>query len=224
MAQVLRIDSAAVSSCAMRRCSTQPPTQPPTTNTNTVERFLSSLQDYEQSIPGLHFLHRPPAAADADAEDAAAPQQQQDARAALLRALAASPAAAPPLADGCALIRRVHAQQLLPIGCDAIDELFSLGLREGMVFEVVGETSAGKTQICLAAAAVRALHGERVLYVDTTNGFSAARVARLCRVQRAVLAAEGGGEVGWVLVGGWGVEDWRWRLDCCVACRHAAHS
>jgi hypothetical protein len=48
---------------------------------------------------------------------------------------------------------------------------------------------------------MRALHGERVLYVDTTNGFSAARAAALCEAQRAAAAAEGGGggggEVGW---------------------------
>jgi hypothetical protein len=54
---------------------------------------------------------------------------------------------------------------------------------------------------------MRALHGERVLYMDTTNGFSAARVAQLCEAQRAAAAAEagaGGGEVG---RGWWGRPD-----------------
>jgi hypothetical protein len=148
-----------------------------------VERFLSSVADYEACIPGL-----PPGGA-APPPSAASPA----ASAALLRLAAASPALAPPLAGGRALIGLIHAQRVLPTGCDAIDDLVHVGLRESTVTEVAGETASGKTQLCLQAAAMRALHGERVLYADTTNGFSAARVARLCEAQHAALAAEAGG-------------------------------
>jgi RecA/RadA recombinase len=159
-----------------------------------VERFVSSVADLEDLIPGL----RPQQQQQLEG-DAPAPAPDPDPRAALLRALAAAPAAAPPLTDGRALVAAIHAQQLLPVGCDAVDDLFGIGLREGSVYEVAGETATGKTQLCLQAAAMRALHGERVLYVDTTNGFSAARVARLCAAQHAAMVAEEGPQVGGLL-------------------------
>jgi RAD51-like protein 3 len=157
-----------------------PPTWccPPICTSSAVERFLSSVADYEAAIPALA-----PAGA-------APPPAPTDPRAALLRLAAASPRLAPPLLGGRALIAAIHAQRVLPTGCDAIDDLLHVGLREGTVCEVAGETSSGKTQLCLQAAAMRALHGERVLYVDTTNGFSAARAARLSEAQHAAIAAE----------------------------------
>ncbi|GBF92623.1 DNA repair protein RAD51 [Raphidocelis subcapitata] len=153
----------------------------------TVERFLSSVADWQDVIPGLQRPGGPADPADADADAAADP------RAALLRALAAPGAPlAPAPADGVQLLRRAVALQVLPTGCDAVDDMLMGGLRQGLVCEVAGETASGKTQLCLQAAALRATQGERVLYVDTTNGFSAARVAALCAAQRAAAAAADG--------------------------------
>jgi hypothetical protein len=106
---------------------------------------LSSVADYQDVIPGLLR----PADADAAASAGGGGAPPADARAALLHALAAAPGAAPRPADGWALLGRIHAQRLLPTGCDAVDELLHVGLREGMVVEVAGETSSGKTQLCL---------------------------------------------------------------------------
>lgn len=151
-----------------------------------VERFLSSFQDYEDAIPGLA-----PGPGGGGGEAAAG----GGAPAALLRALARAPALAPPLCDGNAVLAAVEASQLLPTGVDAVDFLLNMGLRQGMVYEVAGETAAGKSQLCMQAAAMRALHGERVLYLDTTNAFSAARTGALAGAQRAAMAREGAPEV-----------------------------
>ena len=57
-----------------------------------------------------------------------------------------------------------------------MDELLGGGLRQGQVTELTGEAGAGKTQLCLSAAASAAALGHRVVYVDTGGGFSASRV------------------------------------------------
>lgn len=66
--------------------------------------------------------------------------------------------------------------RLLPTGCDSIDQLLRGGVREGQVTEIVGESASGKTQLCLRLTAATATRGERVIYIDTTNSFSAKRV------------------------------------------------
>lgn len=47
--------------------------------------------------------------------------------------------------------------------------------------EVVGESSTGKSQLCMLFAATTALRGEGVVYVDTAAAFSPVRVLGLCR-------------------------------------------
>lgn len=173
-----------------------------------VEHFLSSFPDYEDAIPGLPLgpgaaavpasrgADAADANADADADNADAHNAPSDPRAALLRAIAADPSLCPPPLSGAAFMSRALSLRLLPIGADAVDALLSPaaagggGLREGLVHEVAGETASGKTQLCLQAAATRAAHGERVLYVDTTGGFSAARLARLAAAAHAAAVAE----------------------------------
>lgn len=94
-----------------------------------MERLLASIPSYRDSIPGLWPLH----GADDAAEDADAPH------AALLRLMAEAPhPLVPPVNDGWQLLSQIYRQRLLPTGCDAMDDLVNVGLREGMVYEVRG--------------------------------------------------------------------------------------
>jgi RecA/RadA recombinase len=65
------------------------------------------------------------------------------------------------------------------------------GFREGQLTELVGESSSGKTQILMQAAAVTALRGEGVIFLDTTNSFSSERVLAMARAQERRDAAVG---------------------------------
>lgn len=69
----------------------------------------------------------------------------------------------------------------MPIGAsfNRFDDLLGGGAREGCVLEVAGESASGKTQLCLGMAAVTACRGEPVIYIDTTNSFSALRLEQL---------------------------------------------
>lgn len=79
-----------------------------------------------------------------------------------------------------------------------MDTLLAGGLRRGEVVELSGPPASGKTQarattplclfhalmrpysqLCLSAAAAAALRGHSVVFVDTTRGFSATRLAQL---------------------------------------------
>jgi RAD51-like protein 3 len=80
-----------------------------------------------------------------------------------------------------------------------MDTLLAGGLRRGEVVELSGPPASGKTQVrrphpcacppthappfptqlCLSAAAAAALRGHSVVFVDTTRGFSATRLAQL---------------------------------------------
>jgi hypothetical protein len=127
---------------ALRACAPRPPARrahaPPPPRA-AVERFLSSVGDYQDAIPGL--LPRPGCGGGGGGtpDGRGAPDDADaDARAALLRALAAAPAAAPPPADGWALLARIQAQRLLPTGCDAIDELLHGGGGGGRGFGGLG--------------------------------------------------------------------------------------
>jgi len=78
--------------------------------------------------------------------------------------------------DGNEIERELSVLNFLPTGCDALDELLGGGLRQGQVTEVTGPSASGKTQVCLSAAASAAALGHRVVYVDTTGGFSGSRI------------------------------------------------
>ena len=78
--------------------------------------------------------------------------------------------------DGTAIERQLSLLNFLPTGCDGIDDVLGGGLRQGQVTEITGPSACGKTQVCLSAAASAAALGHRVVYVDTTGGFSGSRI------------------------------------------------
>lgn len=59
--------------------------------------------------------------------------------------------------------------------------MLSGGIREGQLTELVGESSSGKTQLCLSIALRTALRNEGVIYLDTTASFSASRLVEMHR-------------------------------------------
>lgn len=83
--------------------------------------------------------------------------------------------------DGTVIERQLSLLNFLPTGCDGIDDLLGGGLRQGQVTEITGPSASGKTQLCLSAAASAAALGHRVVYVDTTGGFSATRIKQFHR-------------------------------------------
>ncbi|XP_047322228.1 DNA repair protein RAD51 homolog 4 [Impatiens glandulifera] len=69
-------------------------------------------------------------------------------------------------------------KHVLATGSERIDALLHGGLHEGHLTELVGPSSSGKTQICLQAASYVAKRYKcGVAYVDTSNSFSAKRIA-----------------------------------------------
>ncbi|KAG5177690.1 P-loop containing nucleoside triphosphate hydrolase protein [Tribonema minus] len=78
---------------------------------------------------------------------------------------------------------------LLQMGCSSIDGLLGGGLALQQVTEVVGQTGAGKTQLCMSAAAVAASSGIGVLYIDTTNGCSPRRLQEIAAARGGSAAA-----------------------------------
>ena len=55
--------------------------------------------------------------------------------------------------NGTEIERQLSLLEILPTGCDSIDELLGGGLRQGQVIEFAGPSASGKTQLCLSAAA-----------------------------------------------------------------------
>ena len=78
--------------------------------------------------------------------------------------------------DGTVIERQLSLLNFLPTGCDGIDDVLGGGVRQGQVTEITGPSACGKTQVCLSAAASAAALGHRVVYVDTTGGFSGSRI------------------------------------------------
>ncbi|XP_049540819.1 DNA repair protein RAD51 homolog 4-like [Anopheles darlingi] len=66
-------------------------------------------------------------------------------------------------------------------GITALDELLRGGLRLGHIYELCGESCAGKTQLCLTLAAnVAFAHSNRPVYFfDTRSAFSAIRIQQI---------------------------------------------
>ncbi|MEW5317307.1 MAG: hypothetical protein WDW38_008617 [Sanguina aurantia] len=84
-----------------------------------------------------------------------------------------------------------EALRVLPTGSSLIDGLLDQGVMEGTIAEVVGESSTGKSQLCMLFAATTALRGEGVVYLDTAAAFSPVRVLGLCRALKALDAESG---------------------------------
>lgn len=82
---------------------------------------------------------------------------------------------------GPALLSRLQSSRVLPTGTAGVDRLLGGGLRETHVVEVCGPPGAGKTALCLGAAAETASRGERVLWLDAGGGFAAPRLLQILR-------------------------------------------
>ncbi|XP_028938249.1 DNA repair protein RAD51 homolog 4 isoform X1 [Ornithorhynchus anatinus] len=73
---------------------------------------------------------------------------------------------------------------ILPTGLPGLDRLLDSGLYTGEVAELTGAPGSGKTQVCLcAAASVAHGLGRNVLFLDSTGGFTAARLLQLLRAR-----------------------------------------
>lgn len=88
---------------------------------------------------------------------------------------------------GCAVRRPVRSIRLselsppalLSLGCPLLDASLLGGLRPGELTEVVGESSAGKTQFSLQVALQAAVKGEIVIYIVTEGTFPSARLDQM---------------------------------------------
>ncbi|CAG5114880.1 unnamed protein product, partial [Candidula unifasciata] len=62
---------------------------------------------------------------------------------------------------------------ILSTGSESLDQLLDGGLYTGELTQIAGDSSAGKTQICMrCAATVVGTDGQSVVYMDTSSGFS----------------------------------------------------
>ncbi|KAI3429497.1 hypothetical protein D9Q98_005586 [Chlorella vulgaris] len=96
---------------------------------------------------------------------------------------------APPMVTGTQLYADLNKCSLLETGCQGIDsELLRGGLRGGQLVEVCGESAAGKTQLCISAAAAAARAQRRVVYVDSSNALSGRRLAQVLLAQEHAAA------------------------------------
>ncbi|GMH42880.1 hypothetical protein BSKO_10799 [Bryopsis sp. KO-2023] len=81
---------------------------------------------------------------------------------------------------------------LLSTGCPDIDAALGGVLYGGRLVELTGESGSGKTQIChmVAANTAKNTPGGRVIYIDTSNTFSPARLTQVAAQadQRTVLS------------------------------------
>ncbi|WIA09287.1 hypothetical protein OEZ85_008695 [Tetradesmus obliquus] len=131
-----------------------------------VECYLTSTQDY---LPAAFWAQNQQSIQGQDVTRAA--------HAALMQQLQQQ---APAAVSGAALMALIEFTRMLPFGVDGLDAILMGGMRETTITELAGESCSGKTQLCLLAAVTTAHRGERVVYFDTTNAFSAGRARQLC--------------------------------------------
>uniref|UniRef100_A0A0D3H3G3 RecA family profile 1 domain-containing protein n=1 Tax=Oryza barthii TaxID=65489 RepID=A0A0D3H3G3_9ORYZ len=83
--------------------------------------------------------------------------------------------------DGTDLLKdATENKRFLPTGFQGVDALLGGGLRQGQLTEITGQSSSGKTQVCLCSAShVAARQLGVVMYLDTSNSFSPSRIARI---------------------------------------------
>jgi len=72
----------------------------------------------------------------------------------------------------------VQADDLIPSGCEAIDELLGGGFERQTVTQVYGAPASGKTNLALSLTIETAKNGGTVLYIDT-EGMSSERLAQI---------------------------------------------
>lgn len=75
----------------------------------------------------------------------------------------------------------------LQTGSQVIDTLIGGGLEKDTITTIYGPSGAGKTNICVQAAATTVLRGKKVIYIDTEGGFSAERIQQITKDHKTVL-------------------------------------
>jgi len=73
--------------------------------------------------------------------------------------------------------------KVIDLACPLLNQVLQGGLRRGVLTEVTGESSSGKTQFCLHAAAVTSLRGSAVVYLQTEGSFPLARLQQIVRAR-----------------------------------------
>ena len=68
---------------------------------------------------------------------------------------------------------------MVPTGIKKLDDFLSGGIPPGILVDVFGASSTGKTQLLFQLAAISARNGLNVLYVDTTGAFRPERIVEL---------------------------------------------
>ena len=70
---------------------------------------------------------------------------------------------------------------ILPVKCEAVDDLMSGGVKPECTYEVYGEFGSGKTQFCLALTVEAIARGDNVVWVDCEDTFKPNRVAEILK-------------------------------------------
>ena len=78
----------------------------------------------------------------------------------------------------------------LSVGCPLLDSGLLGGLRAGELTELVGASSAGKTQFCLQVAVEAAVRGETVIYIVTEGTFPSVRLDQMVTARQAKEATD----------------------------------
>ena len=77
--------------------------------------------------------------------------------------------------------------QILPTGCNAIDNLLGGGIHYGMITDIHGESGTGKSQLCFTICARTAdyfepSHQASVVFIDTLGTFRPERIREIAEV------------------------------------------